>query len=298
MTQLSVVINTKNEEQNIANAINSVIGWCDEIIVMDMNSLDKTIDVARKLGAITYITDDVGYVEPARNKAINLANSEWVLILDADEEIKSELKQYVDSVIQTNSADFVRLARANVIFEGIPMHGNWWPDYNVRLFKKGSVIWKDEIHSQPQTQGVGIDAPADLNYAIYHHHYNTVSSFIQRLDRYTTIQARELSSHSIFNWSDLIIKPSNEFYRRYFEYQGWKDGTRGLALAVLQSFSEFVLYLKIWELNKFDNHNIQLSDFEEKIKVQSHNYHSWLATLYGKYHYMGKKIVHSIKKRL
>jgi len=297
MQPISLVINTRNEESNLARCLESVSGYVKQIIVMDMESTDKTVQIAKKFDAEIYNHPLVGYVEPARNKALQLATQPWTLLLDADESISPQLQEYLASVISTNSADYVRLTRLNVIF-GKPMkHGGWWPDYNVRFFKTGQVIWQDQIHSQPITNGESIDAPEDPELAIIHHHYQTISQFITRLDRYTTVQLADLSNHH-FHWHDLINKPVNEFYSRYFAQNGWQDGLHGLSLSLLQAFSEFILYLKLWESSKFPDQQINLSDFDQVLAPQSKGFHSWMANLYGQSQNNLMKVKHAIKKRL
>lgn len=275
--KISVVINTLNEDQNIERAINSVV-WADEIIVCDMHSEDKTVEKAEKLGAKIFFHARKGFVEPARNFAISKASNEWVLILDADESVPEALAQrLVEIAGKMKQIDYVRLPRRNKIFGHFMQESMWWPDFNVRFFKKGKVKWSDQIHRPPDVSGLGLDLPADGKYAIIHHSYGTVSQFIQRMDRYTTIQAEELKKEGEkFNWQDLFEKPLNEFLSRFFANKGYKDGLHGLALSFLQAFSFLVMYLKLWERSKFAEENIDLVKFKDQKNKSAGAINYWI----------------------
>ncbi len=236
--KISVIINTLNEEKNIKQAIESV-KWADEIIVCDMYSGDKTTEIAGKMGAKVFFHSKEGFVEPARNFAVSKASNEWILVLDADEVVPETLaKRLVEIAAKMDQIDYVRLPRRNIIFGHSMQASMWWPDYNVKFFKKGKVVWGNQIHRPPEASGLGLDLPASEEYAIIHHNYDKVSDFIKRMDRYSGIQAAELIKEGYqFNWKDLLEKPLDEFLSRFFAGQGYKDGLHGLALSLLQDFS-------------------------------------------------------------
>lgn len=275
--KLSVVINTFNEEKNIANAIKSV-DFADEILICDMYSDDDTAVIAKKLGAKIIFHKRVGFVEPARNFAISRAEGDWVLILDADEEIPESLKEKIQEVISKESVvTFVEIPRQNIIFGKAMKASLWWPDYHIRLFKKNAVTWGNKIHSKPKTEGQGLRLPEQERLAIKHNHYDTVSQFIQRMDRYTTIQAKEIKESGYeFDWKDLISKPLGEFLSRYFAGRGFEDGLHGLALSFLQAFSHFVMYLKVWELKGFPEKNVKFSEVSSEFKSKGAEINHWL----------------------
>lgn len=263
--KISVVINTLNEEENIIRAIKSV-RWADEIIVCDMHSDDRTVEIAKKMGAKAIFHKRVGYVEPARNFAISKSTGDWILILDADEEIEKTLVERLQEIAgKMKQIDYVRLPRKNLIFGRFMKASMWWPDYNIRFFRKGKVKWLDKIHRPPEVFGEGLDLPADEKYAIVHYNYESISQFLKRMDRYTSIQAQELREEGYkFNWQDLFEKPLNEFLSRYFANYGYKDGLHGLALSFLQAFSFLVLYLKLWESNKFEEQDLDLEELKNQ----------------------------------
>jgi glycosyltransferase involved in cell wall biosynthesis len=276
--KISVIVNTWNEEKNIERCLKSV-EWVDEIVVVDMNSTDKTREMAKKLGAKVFSHQYTGYVEPARGFALSKATGDWILVLDADEEIPFSLAKKLEKIAEKGKFDFVRLPRKNIIFGRWVKHSRWWPDYNIRFFKKGKVSWTDKIHSVPLTTGEGKNLAVKETNAIIHHHYQSVSQYIQRLDRYTDIQSKELfKSGYQFGWQDIISKPIGEFLSRFFAGEGYKDGLHGLVLALLQAFSELIKYLKVWENQGFESPDLPLPDFITETKRSAQEVGFWLRT--------------------
>lgn len=279
MNKISVIINTRNEEENLPRALASVKSLADEIVIVDMESTDKTAEIAKKAGARVYSHKPTGYVEPARNFAISKTSGDWILILDADEELTPELVKKLRKISSAkSSADFYRLPRENIIFGKWVKHSRWWPDYNIRFFKKGAVTWSEIIHSVPETRGKGLDLPATETNAITHHHYDSIEQFISRMNVYTTEHAKlRIKDGYKFSWKDLITKPTNEFLSRYFFGKGYRDGIHGLALSILQAFSELALYLKVWQAEKFKEVKFDVRDVMEVMKDSESDVHYWQA---------------------
>ncbi len=262
--KISVVINSLNEESNIRRALESV-KWVDEIIVCDMHSDDKTVEIAKEHGAKVFLHKREEYVEPARNFAISKASGEWVLILDPDEEIPEALAKRLQEIAGgMKQINFVRLPRKNIIFNHFMKASMWWPDYNIRFFKKGQVRWTDKIHQAPEAVGEGMDLSADEERAIIHNHYSSILQFLERMIRYTKIQAEELVKDGYkFNWKDLINKPLGEFLGRFFANRGFEDGLHGLALSLLQAISFMVVYLRVWEMEGFRSQSVAFKELKE-----------------------------------
>ncbi len=276
MSKISAVINTYNEEKNISISINSVKDWVDEIIVCDMYSTDKTVELAKKLGAKVVYHKLTHFVEPARNFAISKATKDWILVLDADEEIPDHLAKRLIELTNQSEVDHIWINRKNIVFGKWMKATMWWPDYHIRFFKKGAVLWSNKIHSKPEVKGEGLKLEETEELAIIHHHYDSVSQFIERMNRYTTIQAVELHSDGIkFNWQDLLSKPISEFLSRYFAKRGFDDGLHGLSLSMLQAISQFVLYLKLWDLGKFDQEEISLNEVKQLSEVIGKDLNYW-----------------------
>ncbi len=262
--KISVVINALNEEKNIAKAITSV-GWANEIIVCDMHSGDGTVETAKKLGAKVVYHKKEEYVERARNFAISKASNDWVLILDPDEQIPESLAKRLQEIAAgMERINYVRLPRKNIIFNYYMQSAMWWPDYNIRFFRKGQVKWTNKIHKDPEVFGEGIDLSEDEKWAIIHNHYNSLMQFLERMIRYTKIQAEELVQDGYkFDWKDLIKKPLGEFLSRFFANRGFRDGLHGLALSLLQSFSFLIVYLRVWEIERFPSQQVNLSELKQ-----------------------------------
>lgn len=275
---ISVVINTRNEQENLPRAIKSVKNFADEVVVVDMESEDGTVKKAKSLGATVYAHKKTNYVEPARNYAIEKAKSEWILILDADEEASPELLSKLGEVAKENTYSFVRVPRKNIIFGKWMKHARWWPDENIRFFKKGSVTWENEIHSIPITVGEGLTLPSEENLSIRHHNYQTIEQYIDRLNRYSTVQAKELHKKGkAVQVTDFIDRPTSEFLSRYFAGQGYKDGLHGLVISLLQALSEAVVYAKLWQLSDFEEKKVTLKDVSVTIASTQKEINYWKA---------------------
>lgn len=249
---ISAVITAKNEEQKIAECLQSV-KWADEIIVVDDESTDKTRKIAQKFTNKIFQHKSSGYVEPVRNFAISKATGDWILLVDADEIIPESLEKKLREIsLIERHASYISIPRKNVIFGKWIKNSGWWPDYQIRFFKKGSLVWPSEIHKQPELSGDTFTLEAREEYSLHHNHYRTISEYLQRMNRYTDVEAKEfIKSKKDFMWTDLITKPFNEFLSRFFARGGYRDGLHGLVLSGLQAISMFVVSLKIWENRGF-----------------------------------------------
>lgn len=245
---LTVVINTKNSAPVLAQALQSVIDLADEIIVMDMQSRDETQKIARDFGAKVFTHPDVGYVEPARNAAIARSTSDWVLVLDADEEVPPSLAQKIQTLIQSTTVDAYFLPRQNIIF-GKKVETGWWPDFILRLFRRGHVRWSDELHAVPEVTGTIDRLEPKESLALIHHNYQTIDQFVDRAQRYAGIEAEELEGE------EAVPQPVeaffSEFLQRYYGWGGREDGAHGVMLSLLQGLEKVVVHAKLWENQRF-----------------------------------------------
>lgn len=245
---LSVVINTKNSAKTLEAALKSVRDYADEIVVMDMHSSDDTEKIAKKFDCNFYTHPDVGYVEPARNAAIEQAKGEWIFILDADEEAPPILKEFIAKLPDT-STDGYFVPRANIIF-GRVVHTGWWPDYILRLFRKDHVRWGNELHAVPSITGTTEYLPATKEYAILHHNYDSIDSYIDRAQRYASIEAESLNAK---NKKPNIQKAFfGELIQRYYGWEGGKDKSHGVFLSYLQGAQKIIEQSKLWEIQGFN----------------------------------------------
>lgn len=259
---ISAVVHTYNEENNIERCLSSIT-FADEIVLVDMGSTDQTLKKAVKFPVKVYHYQKTGFVEPARNFAIAKAQGDYILIVDADEEIPVKLANSLQQLVKEKIYDYFRLPRKNIIFGKWMKHSGWWPDYQTRFFRKNFVEWTDKLHGVPLTRGQGTDLDANEKASIIHYNYLTIDQYILRLNRYTSIAAKELYlANKIITYQDLINAPVQEFIRRFFMLEGYKDGLHGLAISLLQSFSELVVRLKLWELYGFKPEKILLGDYK------------------------------------
>lgn len=262
-TNISVVINTFNEEFNISNAIASVAPWAAEIIVVDMYSTDATVSIAKQHGAKVLMHEPVGYVEPARSFAVDSAAGPWVLILDADEMVPKELADKLLTLSKDASAcDAYKIPRINHFFGGPLMHTGWGPnqDLQLRFFKKGSVCFSNVIHSFPDVANGARLSSLDFETSsgIIHFNYLNLSQFARKLDAYTSIEACQLyKSNAQTSYSRVLYLMLKEFCVRYFIRQGFRDGWKGFYLSLLMMFYRVLACAKEKELMVIGpNHSI------------------------------------------
>lgn len=277
--KISVVINTKNACQLVPHhrfeATLASVGFADQLVIVDMNSEDDTKKIASQHTSEIYDFDDIGFVEPARNFAISKAESDWILIVDADEEIPLELAEKLQQLARGDAtADAYFIARKNMVFGTWYHFAGWWPDYQLRFFRKNTVVWSDKIHSVPQISGKSDKLPDIEKLAIIHHSYQSISQFIERMNRYTTHDASQRGKRPI-NPSNIVKSFDAELLSRIFKHEGIRGGAHGVALSYLQSFYEVAVILKQWELAGFPE-NFQIKPTLTALKNHANNLEYWL----------------------
>ena len=275
---LTVVIPTFNEEKNIVSAIESVkkhIKTPYTITVWDTGSTDQTPVLAHHAGAKVIKHPPIKVVEEIRQKSIDKALTPWILLLDADEQITSALSQKIDQIISQDKADVIKIPRLNYFFNQPLKYAGWWPDYQIRLFKKNSLSWPNTVHSQPTLKENTKTLKLDLNSHLIHQNYTSITDFINKMNRYTTIQAKELAQSQIITTKELITKPFDEFLSRYFYHQGYKGKTLGFAMSILMAFYIFTTYLKAYHLQKHSWQNPSPLENPKITKKLLHDYLYW-----------------------
>ncbi|HDH06103.1 MAG TPA: glycosyltransferase family 2 protein [Nitrospirae bacterium] len=243
MFPVSVVIVTNNEELNIEDALKSVAD-AKEIIVIDSFSADRTVEICRKYTDRVYQHEWQGFAGQ-KQMAVDYAEGPWVLILDADERVTPELKaEITENIADTDCSGFY-MPRENYFIGKRIRHSGWWPDNTLRLFRKDKgYLEPREVHEKVIVQG----NTGYLKNPLKHFTYRSVPDFTERMERYSTLAAREIRKNSgragLFS---LTIKPVATFVKMYMLRLGLLDGTRGLMLAVLYSYYTFLKYAKTWE---------------------------------------------------
>lgn len=248
--QISAVINVRNNALELKSCLAS-LQFCDEIVVVDMDSTDESAEVAQAAGAVVFKHPDVGYADPARNFAIEQATHDWILVIDADEQVPESLAKIMRTYLSETTASVIWVPRQNYIFGELATYRGWWPDYQPRIFKKGSVQWQVGVHRMPEIKGQEAYLPARSEFALIHQNYVSVAQYIEKLNRYTSLQSKErLNTHTVpTTGADIVRVFSDELLRRLFVDQGIGGGAHGVGLSMMQSLYEVTIAMKMWEQN-------------------------------------------------
>ncbi len=292
--KLSVAIATRNEEKKIKDCLESV-SWSDEIVVFDEKSSDKTVAIAKKYTDKIFLVNHNPMFHKTKQQAIDKCSGDWILQIDADERVSKELKQEIITAINNSQYDAYKMPRKSEIFGKWMEHTGWYPDYQIKLFKKGHGHYACEnIHEDITIKG----SLGTLKNDLQHFHYKIISEYLLRHDVYTTNDAIYiLSKGESVVWTDAIRFPADEFLKRFFFWEGYKDGLHGLVLSLLQSFDRLIVFAKIWEKQMFWQHDSvnfrqQVVDYSGKIRS---DWNYWLAATEKN---SLKKIHYKIKRRI
>ncbi|WP_448587295.1 glycosyltransferase family 2 protein [Thermocrinis sp.] len=238
-----MLILTKNEEKDLPRAIRSVKDIADEVVVLDSGSTDATIDLARSLGAKVFYHPWNGYPHQL-NKGIELCSEEWILVLDADEEVSEELRDSIKKAISFPLSDVYSLSRRTYYLGGFLKH-TWYPEWRVRLFRKGAVRFEGELHERAIFRGEAVKLKGDL----YHYSYESFSDQYEKTIRYAKIMAEEYHRKGKrFRLYNLLFNPFWSFFKVFVLQRGFLDGLRGFAVAMSSFIYTFLKYLFLLEL--------------------------------------------------
>jgi len=243
---ISAVIITKNEEKNIGRCLDSV-SWCDEWIVIDDLSQDKTIDIAKKKGASVFTHTMYDDFSEQRNFGLEKAKGDWILFIDADERVSSalwyEIMQHTSESIADTIGYYVK--RQDTMWGRILKHGETGNVILLRLAKKGSGKWEGRVHERWNIQG----RTQILRNPLDHFPHSTVADFLKEVNFYTDLRAEELFKNKTkSNWFSIIAYPKAKFIVNYFFKGGFLDGLPGLVVALMMSFHSFLVRGKLWLL--------------------------------------------------
>lgn len=255
---ISAVIVNYNQSEKLIKCIQSVRGLADEILVIDLESDDDSVEMVRKEGARVISHQRVEYVELIRDFSISQSKGEWILILDPDEIVKEKLKDKLK--VLTGQSDYVaiNIPRKNIFFDKWISHTNWWPDRHIRFFKKDAVRWDKKIHSYPIVNGQVLNLPQDEKLAIEHFGYDNIADFIKRQNKYSSIDAKNRFDKGIrFNWALFLWWPTREFLARFIKHKGFLDGLIGFFLTFLMMFYQLSVAIKLWEMEKSEQLKIK-----------------------------------------
>ena len=254
MPLLSVAIITCNEELNLARTLASV-SFADEIIVVDSGSADRTVEIARSYGAHVLTREWPGFAAQ-KNFALAQCTGDWVLSLDADEELSPELIQQIRILLPSKPpVDAYSINRRNLFLNRWIRHGGYYPDSKLRLFRRATANFTltPQFEDRPVHETIVFDGRSQvLDYDIIHHAYPTLHDYLEHMDRYSTLgseilvaQGRTSRSWPAFYWNVLIV-PHLSFTWNYFFRLGFLDGREGLLLHLYHTAYVSWKYAKAW----------------------------------------------------
>jgi glycosyltransferase involved in cell wall biosynthesis len=244
---LSVIIITFNESRHIGPCLDSV-AFADERIVVDSGSTDDTCAIARARGAQVHITADWPGFGAQKNRALDLASGDWVLSLDADERVPADLAGEIRAALAAPGFAAYCMPRLSEVM-GRPMrHGGWWPDHVLRLFRRGSARFSnDVVHERVEAEG----EPGVLSGHLLHYAYDSIEAMLAKMDRYSTDGA--LMLHRRGKRTTALGALGHglwTFIRMYFLRRGFLDGWQGLVVASTGAGGSYFRYLKLLALQR------------------------------------------------
>lgn len=276
---ITVVISAHNEEKNIGEAIESVLALATEIVVVDNESIDRTGKIAKEKGATVYIQkNDPLKIDLQKNFGFLKATHPWILSLDADERLTPKLIQEIKNTLEFDR-DTVGyyIPRKNIIFGKWIKHSLWWPDYQLRLFRKGKGKFDaSSVHKQISIKG----EVKHLSEAFVHESYTGISEYVNRMNTiYTEVESENFfKSGKKFGLLAAISMPFEDFLKTFFMQKGYRDGLHGLMLSMLQAFYTFLVVAKVWEKQGFyeKDGNMLVSEMSSNSQTFSKQFKFWL----------------------
>jgi glycosyltransferase involved in cell wall biosynthesis len=244
---VSLVVITLNEEKNIERCLRSV-NWASDILVVDSGSQDRTVELAKTLGARVVVEAFRGFREQ-KAFATNLAKHDWVLSLDADEALSPELSLRLQGLFQSKdeSLDGIETPRLSYHLGRWVRHGGWYPDWQLRFFSKSRCEWVGG-HVHERVKGTNI---LRVQEPLHHYVFNDLSDQVDTNNDYSSRGARDLfDKGKTFSLFKLLTKPTSKFLETYVWKRGFLDGLAGFIIAVGAAYSVFLKFSKLWELEK------------------------------------------------
>lgn len=248
--RLSVVVLTKDEEKNIAPCLDTV-KWADEIIVVDDNSTDKTVEVARSYTDRVVNHSLNGDFSSQRNFGNELATGDWIIQMDADERIGKVLREKIEEILEKGSGfSAFRFGRINNFCGKFLKYGGTDSHKPLRLFKRGMARFSGQrIHEELEVQG----SIGDIDAVIEHYNFPDVSHYVATQNFYTDLEAKAIFERRGMisdkeMRKELTAGPLKLFFKIYLKKKGYKDGLHGLIFAVFSAWRRFLIYAKYWEI--------------------------------------------------
>ncbi|MFA3781440.1 glycosyltransferase family 2 protein [Melioribacteraceae bacterium 4301-Me] len=258
--KLSVLIIAGNEEKNIKDCLESV-KWADEIVLIDSESKDKTIEIAKQFTDKIFIKKWEGF-SPQRKYGLEKVSYDWVLSLDADERVSDELKNEIQRLLNSEPKfDSYLIPRKNFFLGKHITSCNWSPDYQLRLFKKNKAsVTNRKVHEGYYVEG----ERGKLKGKLIHYTHQSIAVTIDKINYYSTLEAQEKFNKKKVSCLDILIHPFAAFFSHFILRRGFKDGIHGLMVSIIHAMTNILTYMKIWEIQNTGNRNMQLNEKEKK----------------------------------
>lgn len=247
--KLSVVIIVKNEEEMIGDCLES-IRWAEEIVLLDGGSTDKTLKIAKNY-SVRIVNQKVKDMDYAawRNQGLEEAQGEWILYLDVDERITPLLKEEIQQTIDNRQQTAYAIPRRNFLLGKELKHGGWYPDYQLRLFRKDRLQgWLGTLHERPQIEGeVG-----KLENPMIHFQPETIEPALEKSINWSGIEAKLLldAGHPQVTWWRILRMGLTTLFERLLRKQGFRDGAEGWIESIYQAWHTIIVYMKLWEMQR------------------------------------------------
>jgi glycosyltransferase involved in cell wall biosynthesis len=250
--KLSVIVITRNEAANIGAALDSV-AWADERIVIDADSTDDTIAIARQRGARVEVRAWPGYAAQ-KNYAASVASHDWLLSLDADERVTPELAAEIQALMKADDEPpkrGYRMPRVTYAFDRWIRTTDWYPDRQLRLYDRRAGRWNEtrRVHESVSLQDGNV--AGELRAELQHFGYHGIAHHLGTINRYTTLAAEDLAANGRrAGVIDLLVHGPAAFLRNYILRGGWRDGSVGLVISLMNSYYVLLKHIKLWELRR------------------------------------------------
>jgi len=246
---ITLCISTRNAEAHLAACIDSVRDWVSEIVIVDMESSDATLEIARRYGATIVQVPAAGWAEPGRQSGIDAATQPWTLVLDADERAAGGLRSILAEYVGREEIAGVQLPRQNFQFGWWVPTSGMWPDWQLRFFRTARTTWSGlRTHVGPTVDGEVVHAPALVENAIVHHSFASIHDWMASANRYTDLEAgRLVGAGRRASVPRLVGVPIARFAQDYVVKRGYRGGRYGLAVAIMSMCYWLLAELKVWE---------------------------------------------------
>ncbi len=252
MNKISAIIIVKNNPTHLFESLTSIDTFVSEIIIgnIDIPESVKAVLLQNRKVKIVEVPRETPFADLIKEDLKKKATGSHILYLDPDEILSDATKKIAKENLDTH--DYFLIPRKNIIFGKWIAHSRWWPDYQLRLFRKDSVIWPKTLHPVPQSKGKEYRFEPDEKYAILHYNYDSIDQYLEKATRYAKYEAISIiQQNKAYSLSDAFKQATSEFTSRLFAHEGYRDGMHGFVLAILQMFYYFLVYFYVWEQNKY-----------------------------------------------